>query len=246
MKPRGLSLLEAIVAIFILTGGSLACFTLLIQAFRYQTRSQQVSDATIAGEQTMESLRRWVQTPANFDTSLDVYNDQDFPSINPPGFTCHAWVSDSKQSDPLLEGCFRLVTLEVRGGGRPLTRLTGLIASPLREPDSLKVYPETPLQLAPDQQSQFYAYLLDVDSKPIPGVRFDWSIQSEGPPDIPGRATVEPIESNRAVLTHVVYGPTPPDPNRIFVPGKLRVRATCRYRAQFFEGESVVLEMKAP
>lgn len=246
MRSRGLSMLEAIVAIFLLTGGSLACFTLLIQAFRYQTHSQQVSDATIAGEQMMETLRAWAQAPANFETSLDIYNDQDLASLNPPGFLCHTRVSELQTSDPLLAGCFRMVTLEVRGSGRPLTRLTGMLASPLREPDKIKVYPETEVALNPRKQAEFYAYLLDVNGKPIPGVSFDWSVQSEGPPETPGQATVDPLPVNRAVLTHVIYGPTPPDPNLQVVPGKLRLRATCRYRAERFEGESAVLEMKGP
>jgi hypothetical protein len=246
MRARGLSLLEAIVAIFVLTGGSLACFTLLIQAFRYQTHSQQVSDATIAGEQMMEQLRGWAQSPAHFDTSLEIYHDQEFASLHPPGFICHSWVSDFKTSDSLLDGCFRLVTLEVRAGSRPLTRLTGMIATPLREPDQVKVYPETPLALNPHKQAQFYAYLLDVHGKPIPGVSFDWSVQSEGPPETPGQATVDALPVNQAILTHVVYGPTPPDPNLLLAPGKLRLRASCRYRAENYQGESVVLEMKGP
>ncbi|MBS2038303.1 hypothetical protein JST97_25190 [bacterium] len=246
MRSRGLSLLEAIISIFILTGGSLACFTLLLQAFRYQGRTQHVSDATIAGEQMMESLRRWALDPANFDNQWKIYSDQDLPSINPPGFTCHLTVSPLKAPGDVLTPCFRLVTIEVRDSQRVVTRLTGQIGSPLRKPEGVQIFPAQSVRLQPDQQTQFWAYLLDTNSKPIPGVSFNWTLLPEGPPEVPGDGTVERAGADRVTLTHLVYGPTPPDPNKLYTPGKVRVHASCRYRASIYEADSALVELLPP
>ncbi|MFN8610960.1 MAG: hypothetical protein U0931_25690 [Vulcanimicrobiota bacterium] len=242
---RGISLLEAIVAIFILTGGSLACFTLLLQTFRYQSRTQQTGDATIAGEQMMESLRRWALDGDNFDNRWNLYSDQDLPSFNPPGYTCHLTVSDLKAPD-VLTPCYRVVTIEVRNSQRVLTRLTGQIGSPLRKPKTVRVYPEIPVKLAKNQHASYWAYLVDASDKQIPGVSFNWTVVPEGPPETPGDGTVERIGVNRANLTHLVYGPPPPDPHILYVPGKLRVHAICRYRGAFFEADSSIVEMVGP
>ena len=59
MKLRGVSLMEAVVAIFILAGGSLACFTLLIQAFRYQFASESTNSAVLLGQLPLGFICSW-------------------------------------------------------------------------------------------------------------------------------------------------------------------------------------------
>ena len=239
MKSRGLSLLEAIVAIFLLAGGSLACFTLLLQSFRYQARTQAISDATLCAEQTLEHIRQWALVAANFDSDWAVYSDQDFPL---EGLVAHTIVSELRRPGDVITDCYRVVSVQVKNESRTVVRLSGQIGSPLRSTvTAVNVTNESgEAPLSVNGKARFHAYLLDGETI-IPGVSFNWEVSSLG-----GFGTIDPLQPNQALLTNLVYGPTPPDPHITHVPGTLVMRATCRYRGQLVQGDSLEVKLLGP
>lgn len=238
---RGASLLEAIVAIFLLVGGSLACFALLIQAFRYQAHSQVVTDATLVAEQSLESVRNWALTPANFDSDWSIYSAVDYPSTRPPGFIARVSVTPLQGPEEVITPCYRQVTVTVFSGRRQVLALTGQVGSPLRRPALVRVEPEGATTLAPEGRVRFRAYLVDASDVSVPGYSVNWSIMPQsdpGVPMLPGSGTVERVGANVGLLTHRIYSPGP-----AYDPGWLKVRATCRYRDQVFTGDSALVEL---
>lgn len=249
MKTRGASLLEAIVAIFLLTGGSLACFTLLIQAFRYQGKSNKLAGATLFAEQSLENVRLWALEPANFDSDWALYSDGVFTSPLYPRLECRITTSDLLATPRLTPG-HRVVRAEVREGQRSMLSMSTQIATSLRfplEPDPVRVTNLGGLnELDRNANCNFEAYMLDNNSRIIPGLRFQWDVVSVPPATPAARGTVETTSPNQALLTHVVYGPTPPDPNLQYFPGLVRVRASCRYRGKLYQTSSDPVELKSP
>lgn len=236
--------MEAVVAIFLLAGGALACFTLLLQAFRYQGRSQLVTDATVLAEQTLEAVRGWASEPTNFDTDWSIYSNVDFPSGGAAGLVARVTVSDLKSSDQAITPAYRWVTVAVMAGPRRVVGLTGQVGSPMRAtPTLVRVEAESGAPLPQNASVRYRAYLQDANSVEIPGVSFHWAVQSvSNPPGIlPGLGTIESVGPNQALLTHLIYSPTV-----TYDPGWMRVQATCRYRGELFQAYSNEVELLTP
>lgn len=250
--------MEAIVAIFLLTGGALACFTLLIQAFRYQGKSNRIAGATLFAEQSLENVRLWALEPANFDSDWAIYNNGVFTSPSYPGLECRITTS-ALLATPRLSAGHRVVRAEVGPSQKTILSMSTQIATPLRfplDPDPVRITNLGGLtELDRNANCSFEAYLLDSNSRVIPGLRFQWDVVAvppipapppAPPPNPPGRGTVESTSPNQALLTHVVYGPTPPNPNLEYYPGPVGVRASCRYRGKLYQGDSSPVELKNP
>ena len=238
MKLRGASFLEAIVAIFILAGGTLSCCSLLIQAFRFQERRQSISDATVVAEQTLESIRLWAETPAQFNTDWSIYSDVDLPEVG-AGYVPHVEVSPLRAYERLNEG-YRVVSVSVRRGERSVVEVTGEVAFPICIPSRVEVQPVTPTaNLAINATLEYRARLMDTSDQEIHGVNFDWSVAGVAGPSGAGMGRIERTAPDEARLTHVIYNPT-----QAHQPGEVTVQARCRYRNQVLEQSSPVLVLE--
>ena len=250
MKFRGVSLAEAIASIFILTAGSLACFTLLIQAFRYQAASEITTQGIVFAEQSLRAIRQWALIPANFDSDWSLYSDQLF-SMADADFESRVKVGATLDIIPQVLDCARSVEVTVSHRSRKVVSVSGFIASPVREPratDPLVVEALSPTtSLSTNASLEYAAVLYDVHDRAIPGVYFEFSqesVASPGPPAIdPGYGFIEQRSPNRAFLFHLLYGPTPPDPNILHDPGRLKVKALARYRGRDYNGEADELDL---
>ncbi len=238
MRLRGASFLEAIVAIFILAGGTLSCCSLLIQAFRFQERRQYVSEATLVAEQSLEAVRDWALIPANYDSAWTTYSGVDLPPVGAAGYVAHIEVSPPKAYTGLTPG-YREVTVGVRRSTHLLAEVSGQVASPLRTPANVIVEPVVPTtNLAVNATLQYSARLLDASGQEVPGVNFLWSVESQaGPTPPPGMGSIQRISAHEARLTHSLV----PGPGH--QPGGVLVKARCRYRNRIFAGDSAPLEL---
>lgn len=237
--------MEAVVAIFILAGGAMACFTLLIQAFLYQGRSQQVTEACMVAETTLESVRQWALAPVHFDSDWAIYAHQDFAFADPPETVAHVEVSALQYEGDVITPAYRTVTVSVSRRNRRVLSLTGQIGSPLRKPVTVRVEAEGPLEVDRDDSLKFQAYLVDASSQVVPGVSFRWTPEPyNNPPQLPGLGTTRALSPQRGALLNVVYGPPPPDPNPGYTPGWVQMRASCRYRGREMFGDSLPVELK--
>jgi len=241
VKLRGVSLMEAVVAIFILAGGSLACFTLLIQAFRYQFGSESTNSAVLLAERTLGAIRSWATHPDHFDSDWSVYAHQSVQLAEFPGLEARVSVGDLEDTHANVKGTARVVEVVVMRNSRRVVAMTGLMTSPPRRPratDALQVRPLSPAaSLGADQVVEYRAALYDVNDRPIPGVSFEFSQQGLAP--TPGAGSLNLQLPDGVKLTHAL-SPSGHDP------GQLQVLARARYRGSYYQGTSDPLELLPP
>lgn len=242
MKLRGVSLMEAVVAIFILAGGSLACFTLLVQAFRYQFASESTNSAVLLAERTLVSIRSWASQPDHFDSDWSVYANQSVQMAEFPGLEARVHVGDREDTNANVKGTARVVEVLVFRDSHRVLALSGLMTCPPRRPratDTLIVKPVTPTTtLAEDQVAEYRAALYDVNDRPIPGVSFVFSQQGVAP--TAGSGSLSLLLPDGATLTHSL--PALPGHD----PGQLQVVARARYRGTDYQGISDPIELLPP
>jgi len=108
-KQRGFTLIETMVASIVLMVGLLPVVAVLISAMKANTFSQQIDNATTAGLDKLENLRRLdfdtaasVQVGGSLETDLPNYSDQYAAGTGPaaPGYRRRWQVFDSTADPP--------------------------------------------------------------------------------------------------------------------------------------------------
>lgn len=239
---RGVSLAEAIVALFLLTAGVLVAVTAFQRSLVYQRDSTR--------------LRQAGQLAQNYLVQLARYRDH-FPGTNWPAYWS-GYAPDRFREEPfavevrctvpeVFSPCLTLeqpfgsrarrledsaVAVEISldwGGAQRQFHYHSLLAPPTPLLDSVRI---TQIggggSLGANDHASFQAEARTADGYPIPGACFRWSLDSDGSTHQPGMGTLHP-EADRAGremwVFHRIYRP---DELVAYAPGRVRLTAVCR------------------
>lgn len=259
---RGLSLVETLVAIFLLTGAAFASIALLMEASRAQRLTTETQRALGFAQQSLDRIEAWAREPANFASGWSIYADSSFPEPADPAFVVRIQANPSQPvlvspntslemayASPLQRriasrACAVKATvswLSVRPRAVVLWRWMG---APLSEVSGLQVNQTAGASspLAVNATATFDARLLDTSSQPIPGVIYYWKLEPDYNNGQPGMASLETLsrQGNQAVLIHHYYAGDPDNPK---VPGDIGLRAYCRYGGKEWASASLPLSL---
>lgn len=239
---RGVSLAEAIVALFLLTAGVLVAVTAFQRSLVYQRDSTR--------------LRQAAQLAQNYLVQLARYRDN-FPGSNWPAY-CSGYAPDRFREEPfavevrctvpevfspclsleqpygargrrLPESAVAVAILLDWGGPQRQFHYSSLLAPPTPQLDSVRL---TRVggggSLSADGHARFQAEALNPDGYPIPGACFRWSVDSDGSTHQPGMATLNPSGDRAGREMWVFHRIYRPDEVVAYAPGLARVTAWCR------------------
>lgn len=248
-RPRGLSLAETVLALFLLTAGCLMMVQLFHQASRADRRTQQVESAVALGEKTLARVRSWASQPANFDSNWATWNttlsDPDFPGLT-------VTMTSTPAGRPLASPASRLevpygsnarqlsrlvipVRARVSWGNGPQENLTLITycaapAHPMAANAKVELsnLPASPLNA--NQVAQVNAQLRDGAGQPLTGVTFNWSIVP-----VSGNGSLRPDLQDRTgqamSLQNMCYLPTG---QQAIIPGEAGLSVQARYRGRIY------------
>lgn len=186
-KRRGLGLIEAVVALMILSGATLSVLTLFHLGLRHQTQSSQRVLAVSLAEQRIEELRHQARTPAGF-RELRTYSQVYTPDPARPKFRVATRVREEEIHSPcsafdqpdeprLIDAsALRLTTYVIWNENQSGVRLTALVTEPRLAHSNVR-WNDIPASLARGQEVELSADLLDLSDQPIPGVKFQFWIK---------------------------------------------------------------------
>jgi hypothetical protein len=264
VRSRGHSLVETLLALFLLGAGSLACVTLFIQASRIQRQSLQGTGAARVMEECQASIQEWGREATNF-VSGSLYNDLSLADSDYPGFRVRIQmqsVQNVTSPNPMLElplgSLSRTLTqairpYQVRVSWGVMASQTLTFAGQLSVPQR-NVRNPRPIQIsllsgsssmAINATATYQAELMDDSNQVIPGVTFGWILL----PDFSGvgGAGLGSLDSSidrtgrRCALIHHYYAG---DPTMPAVPGWSRMRAYCRYFGREYVYDTDPIELQ--
>ncbi len=234
---KGLSLVETIIAVSLLTAMALITIQLFHSGLRLTARVQAQTVAAKIARDKLEEIRGWAADPANF-ADWSPYLDTTNPAPE-SGFTvrvrsqaeqiytpCSTFEASNSQPRLIRDQTRRVeVTVSWSGEQVQLTTLVGAPPDQWGSPD-LVVSPATPGPLNPGQSVDLAVQAFDASGQPLDDLFFDWFVQP-----LTGNGTL--VKTNRdgssARLTHQVIGlggaPTT-------APGTCRVHARAVYRGR--------------
>ncbi len=252
-RRRGLSLAETIMAIFLFVAGGLVCFELALSACRDGARVEEVTQATIVGENVLDGIRNWAYYPDNYLTNWSIYDDKDLPWEG--GYQVHTYLAASGRNPvspcsaleigyPQREitDSSRVVRVKISwrmGGPSDTLNMVAVINEPPRNVRT--VTPVVVTRLAPivdpvvvNTTTRFQAALFDTAGREIKGVTWDWRIISNWDTGTGGMGSLEEIPTqalrSQIDLLHHYYRGDPEAPSPPFkLPGSVVMRATCNY-----------------
>lgn len=248
---RGLSLLETMLSLSLLTAGALVLtLNLFHPALRAQAQARRAYVAAQWAESLMAELRAQAAEPSFFRGDWSAYaglrTHPDFPDLKATvehnrtllDSPCSA-LEERFPSDPRrFQESLVCVKISARWGEqRQPVVVVSQIAAPPVEPAELRLtrVAGDSDPVPPDGAVTFEAQLLDAEGNQIPGVMFDWYVLP-----LSGNATLAedgPRAGRRATLNHRYYF----DPVRgdwDHVPGVVRLKARTRYHGRIYQQES--------
>lgn len=270
----GLTLAEAIIAIFVLLAGFSIMTRLFHTGIRYQTLVDNQGIAVMLAERQMERIRGWSrQVHQSPGSSLPFSNWTGYPGqiafVDPdyPGYEIQAEATPHTVFSPcsLFEGIqpasnrrslddsVRRVLVSVRWGTlRHL--LVSLVALPTdQSADSTSVSVDVNLSgsttLGPGELRSLQTTATDADGRSIPDLFFNYSVQPTlGPSGGGNGALGGPRHGREAVVRNAIYDVTPESSGGPLVTGygagECRVRAVGRYRGWPITGASDAIQMQ--
>jgi len=262
-RSAGLSLAETLVALFLLAGGALACLTLLISAGRNQQLTLETLQATRLAQQCQERILAWAEEPAHYASLASVYADHSLNDPAYPGMTARIQANPAESElvspntsleTPFLPDIRRLsgrcrallVTVNWTSNRPRSLSLQALVPAPIQLLASPAVtitwVAGSSSPMAQNATATYEARLMDGSNQPIPGVFFEWELQSDYSNPTPGKGSIEVLSrvGNQAGICHHYYAG---DPDTPFVPGFVKLRAYCRYAGRELRGTSAPIEL---
>lgn len=251
-KGTGLSLLETLVALFLLLGAFTVLALMYQQSFHYLRRADRQARANLLAENLLAEIREWAAVPANFrQATWTAWANVTRPEF--PEFKATVTKNSLPQLSPctsletpwpvaergVMQNTLALVTLEVSEGGQSVSTVVSTIAEPerrLRGTDPVEVTPigPVPSPLPKDAEVEWTATLFDNTGQPIDDVNFTWTVQAGT-----GNATLRAARDQRSATLKNVYV------SRSGVVyhkgGNCRVSAVANYRGLEVEGLSSVI-----
>lgn len=263
---QGQTLLETIIACFLL----LACFLVIISLFhsglRYTSQIENQQLAAMLAERYVEQMRAWSESPAgnvyNYDNLASIYSNQTVASPDYPGFSittnvtahylyssCSAFEQDSaalgQQARRLNNSAKNIDVGVIWDGGRRRFAVSTLFSRPastFSTTQAVKVdFTTAPaLPLAQDATCSLKATGYDVNNQPIDDLFFTWSVYSDSSSG--GSGTVEAARDGRtALFTHLVYSA---DGTKQHVTGGVYMQATAKYHGKTVSGQSTKVTLQ--
>lgn len=257
--PRGLSLAETLIALFILAVGGLTCVGLLLTSLRHQSDSQRATRAARLGDKVLARVRHEASDASRF-SSWQVYDDDHFVDPDEPEFRIHV------RSSPLEPACSPCSSLEAGTAGRRLDRCQRRVEihiawgrrehrlatcvypgkTGLRRPTPLTVTRSSDTNLAAGAWVRLEGHLFAQDGQEIRGVPFEWNQISR---DYSGIGTLERglDGSEKTVrLYNLCYAGDPASDPPITVPGRILVSCRARYGGVYYAANSTEISLDAP
>ncbi|MBS2036469.1 hypothetical protein JST97_15870 [bacterium] len=257
-KPRALTLLETVLATFLLLWAILIVVRLFHSGIAYTSRSMEQETAVFLAEQQLERMRAWSESTTgnvyNFDNLISIYNGTPV-AAELPGFTIttrvvarelYSGCSQIELSQPsdrrVLTDSARTVQVEVKWAGdrRQVSLCTVLARPPLRFPDPAPS-PTLPTGVTLSSPSDnpvphlgstsLQAGAIDRYGAPLRDLFYEWELVP-----ISGAGTLEQSRAgDSARLYNWVYLP---DGSKASTGGDVTVRVTARYHGQSVYQES--------
>ena len=239
----GITLIETVIALFLLLAGIMVLFSLLVAGTGNETRAQGVGRATVAAQNAIARVRAWAQTETNFAsdwsgiTGTSPDPDQGDLSVNikatPTGpifYSPCSLLEASRIGPRELKSSLVPVKVSVSwpGATNPVTMQTvvGEPMRPLPATGAIQIVrsggPGDPVPH--DGQIQLQAHLYDATGAEIPDAFFQWEV-------IPGtgNATFESSLSSRDGRTVIVQHVYVEGYTTYYIGGTIRVQAETRY-----------------
>jgi hypothetical protein len=272
-QQTGLTLAEAIIAMFVLLAGFAVVVRLFHTGIRYQTMVDDQSTAVMLAEREMERVRGWsrkvhsspgsTQAFANWTgcPGTTAYVDPDFPghSIRVQHATetilspCSLFETIQPAGERrAIRESVRRVTVRVSWGSREHF-LVSLVALPTGKPQLDPVTPEVQLlgssNLARGERRTVNPSATNSDGRDLPDLFYNFSVQPVAGDAGGGNGAVDgPRDGREAVVRNCIYDVTPVSSGGPLITGygggRCVVKAIGRYRGRRVQGVSDAIDMQ--
>jgi len=254
----GLSLLEAVIATFLLLASFLVIVNLFHQGLKYSVRIENQQLAAMVAERQLEQMRSWSEKGSagvyNFDTLISVYNGTSSVPTDYSQFTVTTSVVNSLLYSPsttLEKGLATsptVVTREIQNSARKVdvrvvwgsnqVAVTSLFSRPTTDfaasnPIQVTLVGSATLPLGQDLSADFKAQARDTNNQPVTDLTYQWEIVP-----VSGNGTlVQTRSGSLATLTNAVNVA-----GEIYhTGGSLYLRASARNHGRMTEGLSPLI-----
>lgn len=269
LKPRGLSMAEAIVAMFVLLGGFTVIFRLFHTAMRYSTMVDAQQQKVRVAQNKLEEIRAWSRHnhqpvgTVRFDDWSAWHNqtgsDTDNPAIRwtvtvtnntlaSPCTLFEAAESDATRRRLMPESCKQVLVTTDTGLGSLAVRLTALIGQPSVDPVSVPcevVVGGSPASLRHKDTADYTASLrTTAQGHEILDVFFRWSMDPAAGPA--NGSFSGPRTGRTTTVRNLISIPQPsgPDLEIYCAPDNCKAQALCKFRGRTLVQTSPNIEMR--
>lgn len=249
-RSAGLSLLETLIALFILLSAFTIILSLFLRSTDHQVNVQTKVFSVAFAETLLDDIKVWAADYDNFSGDWTSWSSVTLPEY--PGYEAKVEVIKPRVPDPctLLESdkpvadrtimteSFRDITLVVFHEDVEQLSLQTRLAEPAREIKEVKIESRSGgTSLAPFAEAELEAMLLDTNDKVVSDVVFRWTVDS-----VTGNGSVSPqaSDSSIGIVKNAYIGM---DGLTRIVPGTCRVSASARYRGREYTGSFEFMEL---
>lgn len=259
---RGLSMAEAIIAMFVLLGGFTVIFRLFHTAMQYSNVIDAQQQKVRVAQNKLEEIRAWSRVnhqpagPTPFTDWTHWHNlsgrDSEYPAIDwkvtvrnaPLSSPCSLFEKAETVVDRrrLMPDSCKQITVEANTGlGSHGVTLTTLIGQPATaELCQIELGTVGALNIKHNQHVDFTAKLQTVSARVILDMFYHWTVNSSL---ASGNGTFSgPRTGRSATLTHVIH--VRPGLDVYCVPGPCRAHAVCTYRGKVYVETSPVISLE--
>jgi len=257
VRGRGLSLVETLIAFFLLSCGVLLITQLFLYSLRYTRQVEARARGLLAGERAWQRLRNWAAEVSggqlNFSGNWAAYSGVTETDPDDADFQLHYEVADEILMSPcrefeslipadqqgLMARSAKRVSIDVRWRGGSLL-LAGLMEEPPRQwraTNPLVVSGTPPDPVDASNPANFTVTAFDSNDAAIEDLEFRWYVDA-----MSTSGTVTPSQNGKAAtftpLMTLSDGSTQPSP-----PGQCRVKVRAVYRGQERTALSAVMNV---
>ena len=258
-KPRGVSLVEAVIALFILSFCALSVLSLTQTGFLAQKRNQEIARANLVIQSVIADMRLWAENIDNYQGDWGLYN-RTFSPVGFPGYQVR--VRSEADGRPIDSPCAELesqwepttrgrrimpdavipVELTVFWSDDPRDSMTVLtyVGEPKRDVSAVTFLVDGPsrVSLGMDQVSEYRVSAKDGNGRPLDNLMFQWI------PDVRYVSTTEGATRDgryfEVVRDQIVTLPDVPAPKP---PAVSPVTCFARYRGNYLKAPVQGLEL---
>lgn len=250
-SKRGLSLLETVIALFVLLSAFTIVLTLLMRSNRALVQIEGKALAVAFSETVLDDLRVWATDYDNWEAGFGSWANTTLP--NYPGFEAKIVATAPTVLTPCtqlevgkpgaeqreMRQTARDLEITIENQGVEVFKTNTRLTEPARAVKEVQVNLTSGISsLSANQKAEFQAVLMDVNGRAIEDVSFHWRVQ----PDEGGNGTVRALATDysRAEFENIYVGV---DGVARYITGQCRVEAVARYRGREYFGQSALLEI---